>query len=79
MRRSLVYFTLLKVALPLGLAWVANRADHHALAPAGHPVRRMPRKKVVREAKKMHETLSQNQVDKMVADTFPASDPPSTY
>ncbi len=29
--------------------------------------------------KKIRENLSEQQIDKMIADSFPASDPPSTY
>jgi len=32
-----------------------------------------------KEAIKMHENMTEKQVDKMVKDSFPASDPPSTY
>jgi len=31
------------------------------------------------EDKKLRNSLSEQQIDKMVEDTFPASDPPSTY
>lgn len=32
-----------------------------------------------KEAIEMREKMSEKQVDKMVKDSFPASDPPSTY
>lgn len=32
-----------------------------------------------KEAKEMREHLSEKQIDKTVKDSFPASDPPSTY
>lgn len=32
-----------------------------------------------KEAIEMHEKMTEKQVDKMVKDSFPASDPPSTY
>lgn len=38
-----------------------------------------PRKEVLEEDKALRDQLSNKQVDKMVADSFPASDPPSTY
>lgn len=36
-------------------------------------------KHCVHADKEMREQLSERQIDKMVADSFPASDPPSTY
>lgn len=33
----------------------------------------------VRRDREMREHLSERQIDKMVEDSFPASDPPSTY
>lgn len=33
----------------------------------------------VEEEKKIRENLTEKQIDKMVKDSFPASDPPSTY
>ncbi len=35
--------------------------------------------KHAKEAEKIHKNLSEKQVDKMIKDSFPASDPPSTY
>jgi len=32
-----------------------------------------------REDRKIRENLSEKKIDKMIADSFPASDPPSTY
>lgn len=37
------------------------------------------RRKTLREEKHQRENLSEKQIDKMVMDSFPASDPPSTY
>lgn len=37
------------------------------------------RKRCIRKDKKLREALSEKQIDKMVSDSFPASDPPSTY
>lgn len=37
------------------------------------------KEKFAHEEKELREHLTQKQVDKMVADSFPASDPPSTY
>ncbi len=39
----------------------------------------VPLKKVVEEEKRVREELTEKEIDKMVDDTFPASDPPSTY
>ncbi len=36
-------------------------------------------KKCASEDKKMRENMSEKQVDRMINDSFPASDPPSTY
>lgn len=33
----------------------------------------------IEEEKKIRENLTEKQIDKMVKDSFPASDPPSTY
>lgn len=37
------------------------------------------RKSVIRKDKKLRDELSEKQIDKMLSDSFPASDPPSTY
>jgi len=37
------------------------------------------KKNTAKEAIQMHENMTEKQVDKMVKDSFPASDPPSTY
>jgi len=37
------------------------------------------RKQCIRAEKKMREHLSEDQIDDMLDDSFPASDPPSTY
>lgn len=38
-----------------------------------------PRRHVNRKAQKIREQLSERQIDRMVEDSFPASDAPSTY
>ena len=39
-----------------------------------------PRKKIqAKKDKNLREHLSEKQIDRMVQDSFPASDPPSTY
>lgn len=42
-----------------------------------HPVRTLRR--CHREDRRLRENLCEEQLDHMVEDTFPASDPPSTY
>ena len=37
------------------------------------------RSKCAKEEKALRENLSETQIDTMVEDSFPASDPPSTY
>ncbi len=37
------------------------------------------KKKTLQEDKKIREDLTEKKIDKMVKDSFPASDPPSTY
>lgn len=37
------------------------------------------RKRCNKHAKKMRATLSEETIDSMIEDSFPASDPPSTY
>lgn len=37
------------------------------------------RKECIREDKVLREQLTEKQIDKMVENSFPASDPPSTY
>lgn len=39
----------------------------------------MSRTQAIRSDKKIRENMSEKQIDKMVKDSFPASDPPSTY
>lgn len=34
---------------------------------------------IVKDEKEIRENLSEKKIDKMVKDSFPASDPPSTY
>lgn len=41
--------------------------------------RRLSRSRCNCNDRELREHLSEKQVDKMVADSFPASDPPSTY
>ncbi len=41
--------------------------------------RQIPQEQCIQEAQELREHLSEKQIDKMVADSFPASDPPSTY
>lgn len=41
--------------------------------------RRFTRERCCGSDRELREHLSEKQVDKMVADSFPASDPPSTY
>ena len=36
-------------------------------------------KEIRKEERKMREELSEKQIDKTIKDSFPASDPPSTY
>ncbi|MCE3255775.1 MAG: hypothetical protein K0R25_1269 [Rickettsiaceae bacterium] len=38
-----------------------------------------PKKNHIKEEKEVRENLTEKQIDKMVKDSFPASDPPSTY
>jgi hypothetical protein len=38
-----------------------------------------PHKTAMRHEKKIRDGLDDNQVDSMIDDSFPASDPPSTY
>lgn len=38
-----------------------------------------PRKECIQAEKEMRERLNERQIDKMIYDSFPASDPPSTY
>ncbi len=40
---------------------------------------RKTHRECLHEQKELRENLSEKQIDKMVADSFPASDPPSTY
>jgi hypothetical protein len=37
------------------------------------------KRKALHEDKMLRESLSEKQIDKMLQDSFPASDPPSTY
>lgn len=46
--------------------------------PAEKPDPKPPRERL-HEDQRIRKELDEDQVDKMVADTFPASDPPSTY
>lgn len=39
----------------------------------------VPRKEVIQADKEVRESMTEKQLDKMIVDTFPASDPPSTY
>ena len=38
-----------------------------------------PKKNNLKEERKIREKLTEKQTDKMIKDSFPASDPPSTY
>ena len=40
---------------------------------------REPLGEIIREEKELRENLSEAQIDEMVKETFPASDPPSSY
>ena len=35
--------------------------------------------KIVQEDRELRDNMSERKIDKMVSDSFPASDPPSTY
>jgi len=39
----------------------------------------MSRRHCIRKDKRLRNHMSERQIDKMVEDSFPASDPPSTY
>jgi len=41
--------------------------------------RTTPKRTAMRNEKKIRDNLDEDQIDSMVDDTFPASDPPSTY
>lgn len=45
----------------------------------GGCVKQTPLEECVKKDIELRENLSEKQIDKMVEDTFPASDPPSTY
>lgn len=34
---------------------------------------------IAKKSRKIRESLSEKEIDKMIKDSFPASDPPSTY
>ncbi len=36
-------------------------------------------KKLIREDKKVRKNITEDQIDKMIKDSFPASDPPASY
>lgn len=40
---------------------------------------RISHRKLIRKDKDLREHLTQRKIDKMLADSFPASDPPSNY
>lgn len=50
---------------------------HEYPAPRTYPY--PSRKRCIHAEKELREHLTERQIDKMIADSFPASDPPSTY
>ncbi len=46
-----------------------SKTDHHA----------HKRKQCIQGEREIRENLTERQIDKMIEDSFPASDPPSTY
>ena len=41
--------------------------------------RRTPHTTVIRDDRRMRDNLNETQIDAMIDDSFPASDPPSSY
>lgn len=65
--RALRYTPALAFA---ALGWMACRADSACRAKSS---------RLAGQEKAMRENMSQRKLDKMIDDSFPASDPPSTY